>query len=133
MPTMPTLPASGSELRQAVVDHDRIAREDAAAEAGATLPFAPDLRAHRLAREDWRREARLHAPEPRRIVAAERAQQRMAGDAEGAEPMQDRARESGHRGDLGIGVQRVVVAAEAVDEGGYNPLHADPQLSTLTT
>src|SRR5713226_4864806 len=104
MPTMPTLPASGSELRQAVVDHDRIAREDAAAEAGATLPIAPHLRAHRFAREDRRREARRHAPEPRRVVAAQRAQQRMAGDAEGAEPMKDRAREAGYGGDLGIGM-----------------------------
>src|SRR5258708_31460428 len=118
MPTMPTLPASGRELGEPVVDHDRVAYEDAAAEADTARPVAPDLRTHRLAREARRREARLHAPEPRRIVAAQRAQQRMAGDTEGAEAMQDRAREAGHRGDLGIGVQRVVVAAEPVDEGG---------------
>src|SRR5690242_639525 len=56
------------EPRQPVVDRHHVACQDATAEAGAVLTLAPDLRAHRLAREDRRREARLHAGEPRRVV-----------------------------------------------------------------
>src|SRR6185312_2636219 len=101
MPTMPLLslisPLLGSayNLRQPVVDHHHVPSDDAAAEAGSALILAPDLGADRLAWEDGRGEACRHASEPRRVVAAQRAQQRMAGDAEGAEPMQDRPRKAG--------------------------------------
>ena len=45
--------------------------------------------------------------QPRRIVAAERLQQRVAGDAEGGKPMQDRPRKARRLGEVGLGVQRI--------------------------
>ncbi len=61
-----------------------------------------------------------------RVVAAVRLQHRAAGVSVGAEAVEDRAVEAAHRGELRVGVQRVHVARESVDERLLRQrLHAD--------
>ena len=54
--------------------------------------------------------------EPHNVCSSARS-----GEPVGAEPVQDRAVEAAHLGELGIGVQRVPVAAEAVRERLVGP------------
>ena len=61
-------------------------------------------------------EAGLDVVEVRRITAAQRVQQRPAGEAIAAQTVQDRPVEAAHRGERRVGVQRVAVAGEAVHE-----------------
>ena len=60
-------------------------------------------------------EADGHRREPRRVVAGVLLQDRAADVAEGAEAVQDRAVVTGHLREVGVDVQRVAVAGEAVD------------------
>ena len=50
------------------------------------------------------------------VAAAQRVQQRAAGEAVGAEPVQDRALEAAELREGGIGVERVAVAREPVEQ-----------------
>ena len=54
--------------------------------------------------------------EPGRVAAAQRVQQRPAGEAVGAQPVQDRPVEAAHRGERRVGVQRVAVARQPVEQ-----------------
>ena len=57
----------------------------------------------------------------RRVVAAEALEQRVAGDAVGREPVQDRAREARGLRHRRVGVQRIGVGAEPVDQRHLRP------------
>ena len=57
----------------------------------------------------------------RRIVVADAFQQRMADHAEGAEPVQDRPRKARGLGHLGIGVQRIEVGGQPIDQRLLRP------------
>ncbi len=50
------------------------------------------------------------------IRAAERVQQRAAGEAVGAEAMEDRAIEAAHLRESGIGVERIAIARQAIGQ-----------------
>src|SRR5690348_16040164 len=115
-PCLPLPSPSAREFDEAVIDGDHVALDDTAAKAGTARSLAPDLRTYGLAGKDRRGKAHLDPPEARRIIAAERAQQRMSGDTERAEAMQDRPREPGRRRDIGVRVQRVVVAVQTIEQ-----------------
>ena len=66
--------------------------------------------------KDRRGEAAGERRELFRIVAAHGFQHRVAGDAEGAEAVQDRALEAGRLREGGLGMQRIVVAAQPIDQ-----------------
>ena len=57
----------------------------------------------------------------RRIVAADAFEDGMAGDAEGGEPVQDRARKARRLGEFRLGMQRIDVAGEPVDQRHFRP------------
>src|ERR1041385_6168868 len=75
-------------LRAAVVQHNHIALDQARAETH-NRPVAPHLGTDGLARVDRRRKPPCDRLEARRLVAAHRLQDRVTGDAEGREPVQD--------------------------------------------
>ena len=106
---------STGHRRQAVVEHDHVALHHAGAE-GDALAVGPHLRADGLAGEHRRREAHLQALEPRRVAAAAGLDDGAAGHAVGAQPVQDRRLEAAGGRGLGVGVQRVAVAGEAIDQ-----------------
>ena len=70
----------------------------------------------RLAGHDRRGEAGLDVVEPGRVRAAQHVQQRPAGEAVAAQPVEDRPVEPAGGGERRVGVQRVAVAVEPVDE-----------------
>src|SRR5207244_2740540 len=81
----------------------------------------PHVGGDRLAGVDDPGEADLEGLETRGVVPAPGAQDRTAGEAEGAEPVQDRPLVAGHAGELGVGVQRVHVAREPVEQRLLGP------------
>src|SRR6185295_10746222 len=107
---------SGSQLGVAVIQDDDVALGHEAAERKAPVAFAPDLGANCLAGIDRRREPHVHALQPRGIVFAGELEQCVTRDAVGAESMQDGLFESARARNLGIGMQRVEIAAQAVDQ-----------------
>src|SRR5690348_12056493 len=93
-------------LGAAVIDSDCVAFDDARAEAyHATI--APYLGADGFARIDRRRKARLHAGELKRIIAADRFEDGVAGDAEGGEAVQDWTRKAGGLREGRVAMQRI--------------------------
>src|SRR3546814_15325328 len=56
-----------------------------------------------------------------RIVAAQRGEERAPGDAIGAKPVEDRPVEARRGGDRGVGMERIIVAREAVDQRLLGP------------
>src|SRR5262249_39664501 len=69
-----------------------------------------------LAGEDDAGEPHLERLEPLRVVVAPRRQDGAPGVPVGAEPVQDGTVEAAHGRELRIGVQRIHVAREAIDE-----------------
>ena len=59
--------------------------------------------------------------ELRRIVAAKGFQHRVAGNAEIAEPVHDRPRIAGLLGEGRLGMQRIAVAAQPIDQRRFRP------------
>ena len=103
-----------------MVDRDHVALLDPRAEAYHAA-IAPELGADGFAREHRRREPPGHRGQPGRIIAAYRLEQRVAGDPEGRKAMQHRAREAGGLGEFRIGMQRVGVAGQPVDQRHFRP------------
>ena len=85
------------------------------------IAIAPDFGADRLARKHRRREPPAHGGEAARIVIANALQQRMADHAEGAEPVQDRPRKARGLGHVEIGVQRIEIGGEPIDQRHLRP------------
>ena len=74
------------------------------------------LHGERVTRVDGLREPRLHALEPRRVGVAQRVEQRPTGEPPRAQTVQDGPVEAGHLGELGIRMERIAVAGEAIGE-----------------
>ena len=109
-------------MRQAVkVDLPRVDDHPAVAALGPVQRLAvaglPHLDREVLAREHRRGEPGLHRGEPGRVGSAERVEQGAAREPVRAQPVQDRSVEPGERRERRIGVQRVAVARQPVDEG----------------
>src|SRR5262249_10211869 len=98
-----------------VAEHEVVAGDDAALERDA-LPLAPHLGADGVAGKDRPREPRLDAFELLRPVIGVLPQDRARRDAEACRAMQDGTLEAGVLGALGIGVERILVAVEAVQQ-----------------
>src|SRR5439155_493066 len=79
-------------------------------------PFFAAAHGERVAGHHRLREARVHALEARDVRAAQLVQQRAAGEAIRAEAVQDGTVEARELRDRRVGVQRVAVAVEAVQE-----------------
>src|SRR4029077_2188490 len=77
----------------------------------------PHVGRDRLAREDDPREAHLERLEPLGLVVAPRLEERAPAEAEGAEAVEDRAIVAAELREVRVGMQRVHVAREAVDQG----------------
>src|SRR4029077_11442334 len=82
--------------RSSMIENDFPALLHAGAE-GDDGVIAPDLGDDRLAGKDGGGEAALETSKPLRLVVADRAQERMARDSEGAEAVQDRAGKAAFR------------------------------------
>ncbi|KAG1648200.1 hypothetical protein GQR58_030039 [Nymphon striatum] len=103
-----------AESQYAVVEHGAIAH------AGAELSFAVALpNGHRegFAGQYRRAEPSAHGLETAGVATADAVQQCPAGKAVGAEAMQDRLVEAAHCGERRVGVQRIAVAVETVEQG----------------
>src|SRR5262249_46297450 len=87
---------------------------------GAQHPAArldlPALGGERVARKDDAGEARREALQPLGVAAASLVEERAAGEAVGAEPVEYRPIEPGHLGELRRRVERVQVAGQTVEE-----------------
>src|SRR5258708_39492536 len=103
------------EIEVAVVEDDR------AVLRGRLEPCPPGLGPHRddqrVARQDGPAEARLHRAEAFRVRPAQGMQQRTAGEAVRAQAVQDRSLEAATGGERRIGVERIAVARQAIEEG----------------
>ena len=99
----------------AVVDDDHVAFLQLAAERD-DVPVLPHLGDDGLAGEYRRGEAHVEARDLRRIVFADRGDDRAAGGAVGAKPVQDRTREARHLREGGIAVQRIAVARQRIEK-----------------
>src|SRR4029077_5236958 len=106
---------AGAQRGKPVAEHDVVAGDDAALERNA-LALLPHLGADRVAGKHRARESRLDAFQPLRPALGARAQDRPRRDAEARRPVQDRPVEARGLGALGIGMQRILVAVEAVEE-----------------
>src|SRR3954451_13470564 len=104
-----------NDFGKPIVEHDCVALDEPRSKRDLRA-IDPHFGADRLARENRRCEAQTHAFEARGIVSCDRLQQRAAGDAERAEAMQNRPRETGGACHFRIGMQRIVVAGEPVDQ-----------------
>ena len=80
------------------------------------VPVDPHRNGERLAREHGTREPGLHGAEAGHVRAAELMQQGPCREAVGAEAVEDGPIEPGALGELGIGVQRVAVTGQAVEQ-----------------
>ena len=79
--------------------------------------LAPDRGTQRLAREHDAGEPHAERPTRGHVAVELGVDDRLGDDAVGAQAVQDRAREAGLRGEVGIGVQRVAVAEQPVPAG----------------
>jgi hypothetical protein len=84
-----------------------------------TTTHAPDLGDELVAGLDGRGEAGLELLDVGRVAAAQRLQDAVAGGVEGEEAVDDGAAEAHLHAGLRGGVERVVVAVEAVEQGGH--------------
>lgn len=85
----------------------------------------PDFRSDGLAGIDRRRKSQAQALQPCRVVVATDLHDCIAGHAKRTQTMQDRPIEAGRLGDLRIGVQRVGIAAQPLDQGRLRNRSAD--------
>src|SRR5215471_4804073 len=106
---------SGPQRRKPVAQHEVVARDDAALERDA-LALAPNLGADGIAGKDRAREPRLDAFQPLRPAVGALPQNRTRRDAEACRPMQNGTIEAGGLGALRIGVERILVAVEPVQQ-----------------
>ena len=91
--------------------------------------ISPHLHLDGLARKDRGRESRGHAAERFRLVGCERAQNDVAGDAEGAQPVKDRPVEARLLRDRRVEVQRVGIAVETIEQRLFRPRPRRPRCS----
>ena len=103
------------ELDRGVGDDDAVALLDLGPEDHPGRRLDPHLGDQGLAREDAVGEADLDALELARVVV-ELPQDRPASVAEGAQAVEDRPIKAEGLGEVGVDVERVPVAAEAVEE-----------------
>src|SRR5271166_2969824 len=109
-----------AQHRHAVLDHGDAPRLHFGLE-GDHLAVLPHLQSHGLAGIDRRGKPRRVALEGGWVVIGIGLQDPAAGDAVGAHAVQDRSRKTGALGEFRIGVQRVAVAAETVDQRLVRP------------
>src|SRR5665213_4375098 len=113
-----------SDLSPPIVDHDSVALNNSRAEAYHArifIIYAPKLGADCFAREYRRGKPPRYRGQPDRIIAANGLEQRVACDPESRKTMQNRARETGGLGEFRIGVQRVDVAGQPVNQRHFRP------------
>src|SRR4051812_41649845 len=92
---------SYNNLRPAVVERHDVALDNAGAKADEAV-IVPHFGADGLAREHRRGKASLDCRQPRWIVAAQTLEDRVTGEPEGREPVEDRSRKPGRLGDSGV-------------------------------
>src|SRR5690606_7333679 len=129
MPTIAAARAAMRYLRSVETDAPAVDGHGAVVGGGAeqrrpgtaARPVVPDRDDELLARQHRPGEPPGHRVEPVRVGSAERVQQRPAGEAVGAQPVQDRAGEPAACGEGGIGVQRVAVPGQPVEQRLLGP------------
>src|SRR3954462_4106545 len=104
---------SGPQRRTAVAEHDLVPSGHPALERDV-LTLLPDLGPDGLAGKDGPREPRLDAVQPLRAVVGAGSQDRVRRHAEACRAVEDGPIEAGDLGTRGIGMQRVLIAIEAV-------------------
>src|SRR3546814_17795555 len=92
--------------------------------------LAPHLGHDGLARQHGGGEARVERVDPGRIMVAQPFHDRARGDAVGAQAMQDRAIEAGAPRHRRIGVARVVIAAQPIEQRSEERRGGDGCVST---
>ena len=109
------LGGSSGEGDAAVVDDDAsIAARGL--EDGRTIAGLPDRNGQGLTGQHGRAEPALHTRKASGIVVAQCAQQRTTGEAIGAEPVQNRLGEATDIAELLVGVQRVAVPGQPIQQ-----------------
>ena len=107
--------SSGSTRRRACPSRSRCCRRPTVWKS-ASLPSTQIFTSRVSPGMTGLREPALDRLEPRRVAAAHRVEQRPAGEPVGAQPVEDRLREAGQRRERRVGVQRVAVAVESVEQ-----------------
>ncbi len=111
----PPSPPPSTEPADPVVD-DHGSPGTPSLKNGLPVPGTPDGDGQLVTGEDGGSEASLHAAEASGLAAAQGTQQGAAGETVGAQPVEDGTVEPGGRGKGGIGVERISIAGQSVDE-----------------
>src|SRR5262249_51114401 len=86
------------------------------AEQGSRVACQPDQHGEFVARVDGSGKASRHRLEPLRVGTAQGVEQGPTREAEGAEPMQNGPVEATHGRELGIGMERIAVPGQTIEQ-----------------